>query len=60
MPVLIAQFVVAGDAQDARRPAELWRFLSKAFKRYYELSDPAEIQKRAESGPPIEEVIAAW
>lgn len=60
MPVLIEQFVVVGDAQDARRPAELWRFLSKAFKRYYELTDPAEIQEHAENGPPIEEVIADW
>jgi F420-dependent hydroxymycolic acid dehydrogenase len=60
MPVLIEQFVVVGDAQDARRPAELWRFVANAFKRYCDLTDPVEIRKRAESGTPLEEVIADW
>ena len=60
MPVLVEQFVVVGDDQDARRPAELWRFLPKAFKSYYEITDPAEIERHADAELPIKEVIAGW
>jgi TAT-translocated FGD2 family F420-dependent dehydrogenase len=60
MPVLVEQFVVVGDEDDARRPASLWRFLPKAFKGYYEIADPAEIQRRAEADLPIEKLIADW
>ena len=60
MPVLVEQFVVVGDEDDARRPASLWRFLPKAFKGYYEITDPAEIQRRAEAELPIEKLIADW
>jgi alkanesulfonate monooxygenase SsuD/methylene tetrahydromethanopterin reductase-like flavin-dependent oxidoreductase (luciferase family) len=60
MPVLVEQFVVVGDAHDARRPAELWRFLPKAFKSYYKITDPAEIEKRANTELPIEKVIGDW
>src|SRR6202012_2624248 len=35
MPVLVEQFVVVGNENDARQAAELWRFLPKAFKTYY-------------------------
>lgn len=60
MPVLIEQFVVVGDTEDARRPASLWNFLPKAFKAYYEEPDPTEIQRRAEAELTIEKVIADW
>ena len=60
MPVLVEQFVVVGDEDDARRPASLWRFLPKAFKGYYEITDPAEIQRRAEAELPIEKLLADW
>ena len=60
MPVLVEQFVVVGDEFDARAPAELWRFLPKAFKSYYEIADPATIQKRAAAELPIDKVIADW
>ena len=60
MPVLVEQFVVVGDDQDARRPAELWRFLPKAFKSYFEVTDPADIQRRADAELPIDKVTAEW
>jgi F420-dependent hydroxymycolic acid dehydrogenase len=60
MPVLVEQFVVVGDEDDARRPASLWHFLPKAFKGYYEITDPAEIQRRAEAELPIEKLLADW
>ena len=33
MPVLIEQFVVVGDKEEAQQAAEFWRFLPKAFKK---------------------------
>lgn len=60
MPVLVEQFVVVGDADDAQKPASLWRFLPKAFKGYYEVRDPTEIEQSAHAELPIEKVIAEW
>jgi alkanesulfonate monooxygenase SsuD/methylene tetrahydromethanopterin reductase-like flavin-dependent oxidoreductase (luciferase family) len=60
MPVLVEQFVVVGDADDARRSAEQWHFLPKAFKGYYEITDPAAIEERAKVELQIEKVIADW
>ena len=60
MPVLVEQFVVVGNAEDAGRPAALWRFLPKAFKGFYEIADPAAIERRAEAELPIGKVVADW
>ncbi len=60
MPVLIEQFVIVGDTAEAKQAAELWRFIPKAFKGYYNIHDPAEIQRRAESEQPIEQIIKEW
>jgi TAT-translocated FGD2 family F420-dependent dehydrogenase len=56
MPVFIEQFVVVGDKKDAETSAELWRFLPKAWKPYFNIRDPQEIQRRAEAELPLEEV----
>jgi TAT-translocated FGD2 family F420-dependent dehydrogenase len=60
MPVLVELFVAVDDRLWAPNAAELWRFIPKAFKRYYDLRDPAEIQRRAEAEIPLEEVTASW
>lgn len=60
MPVLVELFVTVGSKQDAQKPAELWRFLPKAFKKYYNVRDPQEIQNLAEKEVPIEQVIRDW
>jgi TAT-translocated FGD2 family F420-dependent dehydrogenase len=60
MPVLVERFVVVGDRDDAARAAALWRFLPRAFKTYYDILDPAEIQQRANVELPLDEVIADW
>jgi TAT-translocated FGD2 family F420-dependent dehydrogenase len=60
MPVLVEQFVVVGDDAQARRAAELWRFLPKAFKTYYNIEDPAAIQQRAEADIPLDKIIGDW
>jgi hypothetical protein len=56
MPVLVEQFVVVGDRQEAANAAALWRFLPKAFKQYYNVADPAAIERRADADLPLERV----
>lgn len=60
MPVLVEQYVVVGNRQDAEAAAELWRFGPKAFKKYYNVSDPNEIQRQAKAEIPLEQVFADW
>jgi hypothetical protein len=40
--------VVVGDESDAKTSAELWLFLPKAFKSYFNIRDPQTIQDRAD------------
>ena len=60
LPVLVEQYVVVGDQQDAESAAELWRFGPKAFKTYYNVRDPETIQQRADSEVPLREVYGDW
>lgn len=60
MPVLVEQFVVVGDKDDAQQAAQLWRFLPKAFKKYYNNPDPAGIQQQAGAELPLEQVFGDW
>jgi TAT-translocated FGD2 family F420-dependent dehydrogenase len=60
MPVMIEHFVVVGDETDALLAAEQWRFIPKAFKGYFNVRDPAEIQRRAESEIGLEQLTSQW
>lgn len=60
MPVMIEHFVVVGDETDALLAAEQWRFIPNAFKRYFDIRDPAEIQRRAEAEVQLDELITQW
>ena len=60
MPVLVEQFVVVGDTNYARQAAELWRFIPKAFKKYYNMPDPAAIEQQADQQLPLEQVYGEW
>jgi hypothetical protein len=60
VPVLVEQFVVVGDKKDAQTPAQLWRFIPKAFKGYHNIPDPKEIQKRAVAEIPLEQILSGW
>ncbi len=60
MPVLVEQFVVVGDKSEAEKSAELWRFIPKAFKKYHNNPDPADIQRQAEADLPLEKVYGDW
>ncbi len=60
MPVLVEQFVVVGDENDARQAAELWRFIPKAFKKYYNNPSPVAIEQQADQQLPLDQVFADW
>lgn len=60
LPVLVEQYVVVGNEQDAQKAAELWRFGPKAFKTYYNVPDPNEIQREADAQIPLQQVYADW
>jgi F420-dependent hydroxymycolic acid dehydrogenase len=60
MPVLVEAFVVVGDKKEAEVSAELWRFLPKAFKSYFNIRDPQAIQDRANAELPLEKVYGRW
>lgn len=57
MPVLVEQYVVVGDQKAAEQAGEFWRFGPKAFKTLYNAPSPVEIQKQAEDGTPMKEVL---
>ena len=60
LPVLVEQFVVVGDENEAKQSAELWRFIPKAFKKYHNNPDPAAIQRQAEAELSLEQVYEEW
>ncbi len=60
MPVLVEQFVVVGDANEARQAAGLWRFIPKAFKRYFNNPSPSAIEQEAGQQIPIDQILAEW
>jgi G6PDH family F420-dependent oxidoreductase len=60
MPVLVEQYVVVGGEDEAKKAAELWRFGPKAFKKYYNVRDPEEIQKEADAEIPLEQIYSEW
>jgi F420-dependent hydroxymycolic acid dehydrogenase len=59
-PVLVEQYVVVGDKKDAESAVELWRFGPRAFKSYYNVRDPEEIQRRADREVPLGKVYGDW
>lgn len=60
MPVLVEAFVVVGDEKEAQLPAKLWNFIPQAFKGYHNISDPAEIERRAQAELPLQKVFGDW
>jgi TAT-translocated FGD2 family F420-dependent dehydrogenase len=60
MPVLVEHWVVVGDRQEAANAAALWRFLPKAFKKYYNIADPATIEKAADTELSLDQVYGQW
>jgi F420-dependent hydroxymycolic acid dehydrogenase len=59
-PILAEQFVVVGGPREAEAAARLWRFIPRAWKPYYDIPDPREIERRANAEVPLEEVSRRW
>lgn len=57
MPVLAEFFMFVGEEEEAKKYAELWRFLPKAWETYVENPDPRDIERRAQQEVPIEDVL---
>jgi TAT-translocated FGD2 family F420-dependent dehydrogenase len=60
MPVLVEHWIVAGDQNEAKQQAELWRFLPKVFKKYYNNPDPVAIMQQADKEVTLDQVTAEW
>jgi len=62
MPIITESFVVVSDdPAEVQAGAEKWRFTKKSWKPgYVDNSDEADIQRRAESEIPLEEVSKEW
>ncbi len=60
MPVLVERFVVVGDTDDAKAAAQLWQFISRAFKTYFNVRDPQSIQQRVGEELPLDQVYSKW
>jgi TAT-translocated FGD2 family F420-dependent dehydrogenase len=60
MPVMVEQFVVVGEETEALLAAEKWRFIPGAFKKYFNVMDPTEIQRQAETDVELDDLIGKW
>ena len=60
LPILIEQYVVVGDQKEVEQSAELWRFGPKAWEPYFNIRDPQEIERRANTEIPLPEVYKGW
>jgi F420-dependent hydroxymycolic acid dehydrogenase len=60
IPILAEQFVVLGGRPEAEAAARLWRFIPKAWKPYFNVPDPREIERRASAEVPLERVYESW
>lgn len=60
MPILVEQWVVVGDEQEAAKWAPLWQFIPKAWELYVDNPDPRDIQARAQKEVLLKDVYAKW
>jgi F420-dependent hydroxymycolic acid dehydrogenase len=59
-PVLVEQYVVVGGKNDLEEAVTKWRFGPKAWKPYFNIRDPKQIEARAMSEVPAEKVSEGW
>jgi F420-dependent hydroxymycolic acid dehydrogenase len=60
MPILVEQWVVVGDKQEAEKWAPLWQYHPKSWESFVNDPDPRDIQRRAQQEVPIEQVVSKW
>ena len=53
-------FVYVGEQPEAEAVAKLWRFLPKAWTDFVNVSDPREIDRRAQQEVPLDDVLRMW
>ncbi len=59
-PVLVEQYVVVGGQKELNEAVSKWRFGPKAWKPYFNVRDPKEIEARAMREVPAEKVSEGW
>ena len=59
-PVLVEQYVVVGGKNELDEAVAKWRFGPKAWKPYFNIRDPKEIEARAMKEVPAEKVSEGW
>ncbi len=59
-PVLVEQYVVVGGQKELAEAVAKWRFGPKAWKPYFNIRDPKEIEARAMREVPAERVSEGW
>jgi F420-dependent hydroxymycolic acid dehydrogenase len=59
-PVLVEQYVVVGGKKELDEAVSKWRFGPKAWKPYFNIRDPKEIEARAMKEVPAEKVSDGW
>jgi hypothetical protein len=60
MSIHVEHWVVVGDEDEARRLAQKWRFIPKAWSTFVDNPDPRDIQRQAEQEIPLEQVTENW
>jgi len=59
-PVLVEQYVIVGGKPELNEAVSKWRFGPKAWKPYFNIRDPKEIEARAMREVPEEKVSEGW
>lgn len=61
LPIVLEHWATVGGDADARKAAEKWRFLPKAWESgFYDNIDPYDIENRANEKVPLESVYESW
>jgi TAT-translocated FGD2 family F420-dependent dehydrogenase len=60
VPVLVEQYVVVGGEKELEEALSKWRFGPKAWKPYFDIRDPKEIEARAMREVAAEKVSEGW
>jgi len=60
MPVMVEHFVVVGDETEALLAPNNGVSFRKRSRDYFNIKDPAEIQRRAEAEVSLEDLVKQW
>jgi alkanesulfonate monooxygenase SsuD/methylene tetrahydromethanopterin reductase-like flavin-dependent oxidoreductase (luciferase family) len=60
LPIICEHWVCVGDRDAAEKSAQLWRYQPKAWDEFVFISDPAEIERRAEQDVPLDQALSTF